>query len=40
MGKEIASEFTDKKEWQKSAQFEVKKEELVKKVKELINKHK
>jgi len=40
MGKEIASEFTDKKEWQKSSQFEVTKEELVKKVKELINKHK
>lgn len=40
MGKEIASEFSDKKEWQKSAQFEVKKEELVGKVKEIIKKYK
>jgi histidyl-tRNA synthetase len=39
MGKEIASEFTDKTEWQKTSQFEVKREDLVKKVKELIKKH-
>ena len=39
MGKQIASEFTDKTEWQKTSQFEVKREDLVKKVKELIKKH-
>jgi histidyl-tRNA synthetase len=39
MGKAIAGEFTDKTEWQKTAQFEVKREDLVKKVKELIKKH-
>ena len=39
-GKDIASEFTDKTEWMKTAQFEVKREDLVKKVKELIKKHK
>jgi histidyl-tRNA synthetase len=39
MGKEIAGEFTDKTEWQKTSQFEVKREDLVKKVKELIKKH-
>ncbi len=40
MGKEIASDFSDKTEWMKTAQFEVKREDLVKKVKELIKKHK
>jgi histidyl-tRNA synthetase len=39
MGKEIASEFSDKAEWQKTSQFEVQREELVSKVKELIRKH-
>ena len=39
MGKAIASEFADKTEWQKTSQFEVKREDFVKKVKELIKKH-
>ncbi len=39
MGKEIAGEFTDKTEWQKTSQFEVKRENLVKKIKELFKKH-
>jgi histidyl-tRNA synthetase len=39
-GKDIAADFTDKTEWLKTAQVEVKKEDLVKKVKELIKKHK
>lgn len=40
MGKEIAGEFTDKTEWQKTSQFEVKREDFVKKVKEVLKKHK
>lgn len=39
-GKEIASGFTDKTEWLKTAQIEVKLEDLVKKVKELIKRNK
>jgi histidyl-tRNA synthetase len=39
MGKDIASDFSDKAEWQKTSQFEVKREDLVKKVKELIKPH-
>jgi histidyl-tRNA synthetase len=39
MGKQIAGEFADKTEWQKMSQFEVKRDDLVKKVKELIKKH-
>ncbi|MBK7360503.1 MAG: histidine--tRNA ligase [Saprospiraceae bacterium] len=39
-GKDIAADFTDKTEWMKTAQFEVKREDLVKKVKELIKKYK
>lgn len=39
MGKNIASEFADKTEWQKRSQFEVKREDLVKKLKELIKRH-
>lgn len=39
-GKDVASEFTDKAEWMKTAQFEVKRGDLVKKVKELIKQHK
>lgn len=38
MGKDIAGDFSDKTEWMKTAQFEVKREDLVKKVKELIKK--
>lgn len=37
MGKEIASDFADKKEWMKKAQFEVTRKDLVKKVTELKN---
>lgn len=40
MGKDIASGFSDKAEWQKTSQFEIKREDLVKKVKELIKKRK
>ena len=36
LGKDIASDFSDKTEWQKTAQFEIKSEDLVKKVKELL----
>jgi histidyl-tRNA synthetase len=39
MGKEIAGEFADKTEWQKTSQFEVKREELVKTVREILKKH-
>lgn len=40
MGKEIAGEFTDKTEWQKTSQFEVRREDFVKKVKEILKKYK
>lgn len=39
LGKDISSSFTDKKEWQKTAQFEVKNEDLVSAVQALIRKH-
>jgi histidyl-tRNA synthetase len=39
MGKDIAGDFSDKTEWQKTSQFEVKREDLVTKVKQLLKKH-
>lgn len=39
MGREIAGEFADKKEWQKTSQFEVKRESLVDKVRKIIDHH-
>jgi histidyl-tRNA synthetase len=39
-GKDVAENFADKAEWLKTIQFEVKREELVLKVKELIEKYK
>lgn len=40
MGKDIASDFSDKAEWQKRSQFEIKREDLVEKVSEIIQHHK